>query len=94
MILVWHVVSKISFCMLLGMLTQLEISLYCFTLLNTSVLLFLKIISIKNCVFKELSDCKETQPLVDVWKSATTMSGAQCVMIYGDLLMLKWHADN
>ena len=50
--------------MVLGMLTQLEISLYCNTLLNTSVLSF--ILSIKNYVIKELSDCKEAQPLVDV----------------------------
>ena len=61
---VWHVVSKVNFCMHLGMLTRIEISLYCYTLLYTSVLFF--VLFIKNCVFKELSDCKEAQPLVDV----------------------------
>ena len=29
---------------------------------------------------KELSDCKEAMPLWDVWRSATTMSGAQCAI--------------
>ena len=33
-------------------------------------------------------------PLVDVWRSATTMSGAQCVMTSGVHLMLKWPADS
>jgi hypothetical protein len=43
---------------------------------------------------KVTSDCKEALPTVDVWRSATTMSGAQCVMTSGVLLMLKWHADS
>ena len=38
---------------------------------------------------KEPSDFKETMPLVDVWRSATTMSGRQCVMTYGTIWMLK-----
>ena len=41
------------------------------------------------------SACKETHPLVDVWKSVTSMSGVQCVVILnGDLLMPKLHADS
>ena len=32
---------------------------------------------------KEPPDFKGTMPLVDVWKSATTMSGGQCVMAIG-----------
>ena len=48
-----------------------------------------------NPALKDRSDCKEAQILVDVWKSATSMSGAQCVLIlYGDLLMPKLHADS
>ncbi len=43
---------------------------------------------------KEISDFKEALPLVDGWKSATTMSGAQCVMTSGALWMLKWLADS
>ena len=43
---------------------------------------------------KEPSDSKEALPLKDVWRSATAMSGAQCVMISGGLLMLKLHADS
>ena len=38
---------------------------------------------------KEPSDFKEAIPLVDVWRSATTMLGAQCVMTSGTLQMLK-----
>ena len=34
---------------------------------------------------KETSDCKEALPTVDVWRSATITSGAQCVMIRGVL---------
>ena len=33
-------------------------------------------------------------PSVDVWRSATTMSGAQCVMTCGVLLMLMWSVDS
>ncbi len=36
---------------------------------------------------KEISDFKEALPIVDVWKYATTMSGAQCVMMPLVLLM-------
>ena len=44
---------------------------------------------------REPSDFKEALLLMkDVWKSATTMSGAQCVMICGELLMLKLLADS
>jgi hypothetical protein len=42
----------------------------------------------------ELSDCKEAPAPEGVWRSATTMSGAQCVMTSGVLLMLKWPADS
>ena len=34
---------------------------------------------------KETSDYKEALPTVDVWRSATITSGAQCVMIRGVL---------
>ena len=34
-----------------------------------------------------------TRP-TDVWRSATEMSGAQCVMISGALLMFRWRADS
>ena len=43
---------------------------------------------------KEPSDSKEAQPLLDVLRSVTTMSGAQCVMTCGVLLMPKWLADS
>ena len=43
---------------------------------------------------KEPSDFKEAMLLVDVWKSATTISGAQCVMTIGMLPMLKWSVDS
>ena len=33
-------------------------------------------------------------PLVDVWRFATTMSGAQCVMTIGMLPMPKWSVDS
>ena len=42
----------------------------------------------------ELLDCKEVHLLVGVWKSATTVPGAQWVIMVGNLLMLKLHADN
>ena len=38
---------------------------------------------------KETSDFKEAMPLVDVWRSVTTISGAQCVMTCGTVMMLK-----
>ena len=31
---------------------------------------------------------------MDVWRSATTTSGAQCVMTFGALLMPMWSADS
>ena len=43
---------------------------------------------------KEPSDSKEALPRVDVWRSATAIPGAQCVMTYGVLLMLMWSADS
>ena len=44
---------------------------------------------------KDQSDLKDAQLLVDVWKSATSMSGALCVVIMiGDLQMPKLHADS
>ena len=39
-------------------------------------------------------DCKVAQSIVDVWRSASTIHGAQCVMINGIMLMLKLRADN
>ena len=43
---------------------------------------------------KEPSDLKEAMPLVDVWRSATMQSGAQCVMTIGMLQMPKWSVDS
>ena len=40
------------------------------------------------------SDCKVAQSIVDVWRSASTIHGAQCAMMDGMLLMLKLRADN
>ena len=40
------------------------------------------------------SDCKDPQSIVDVWRSASPIHGAQCVMMDGILLMLKLRADN
>ena len=42
----------------------------------------------------ETSDSKEALPIVDVWRSVTMISGAQCVMTSGMLLMLEWSADS
>ena len=39
-------------------------------------------------------DYKGALPLRDVWKSATAMSGAQCVMICGELRMHKLSAGS
>lgn len=43
---------------------------------------------------REPSGYKEEPPLVDVWKFATTMSGALCVTIRGVQLMLELSAFN
>ena len=43
---------------------------------------------------KDPSDFKEALPPLDVWRSATIIPGAQCVMTSGILLMLKWFVDN
>ena len=43
---------------------------------------------------KELSDFKEALPLVGVWKSATTMFGAQCVMTSGAMQMPELPVDS
>ena len=43
---------------------------------------------------KETSDFKEATALMDVWKSATTTSGGQCVIYPGAILMLVSHAGN
>ena len=40
------------------------------------------------------SDCKVAQSIVDVWRSASSIHGAQCVMMDGMLQMLRLHADN
>ena len=45
-------------------------------------------------MFREQSDFKLAQTLVDVWRSATMISGVQCVMMNGTLLMLKLCADS
>ena len=37
-------------------------------------------------MIKEPSDCK-VQPLLDVWRSATTMAGGLCVMMDGAMQM-------
>ena len=42
----------------------------------------------------EPSDFMEAMPLVDVWRFATTMSGAQCVMTSGLKPMPKWCASS
>ena len=57
------------------------------------ILIFLS--KIKHPALKDQSDYKETQLLVDLWNSATSISGAQFVVItIGDLLMPKLHADS
>ena len=40
-----------------------------------------------------VTDQEETELRV-VWKSVLMVSGAQCVMTSGMLLMLKWSADS
>ena len=40
------------------------------------------------------SDFKEAPQHRDVWRSATTMSGARCVMTFGELQMLEWLAGS
>jgi hypothetical protein len=42
----------------------------------------------------EPSDLKEALPGVDVWRSATAISGAQCVMTSGVYKMPKWSAGS
>ena len=49
---------------------------------------------LSKVVLKEPSDSKEALPLVDVWRSATTMSGALCVTTSGVPLMPWWPADS
>ena len=51
-------------------------------------------IQLRQPALKEPLDSKEALPLEDVWRSATTMSGAQCVMTYGGHLMPKLLADS
>ena len=43
---------------------------------------------------REPSDSKEALAPQDVWRSATTMSGAQCVMTRGTIQMPGWLADS
>ena len=45
-------------------------------------------------VLKVTSDFVEALPLVGVWKSATTMPGAQCVMISGVVQMPELSVDS
>ena len=59
-----------------------------------SMYLWLFLIQIQQCAPRDLSDFKEALPQEDVWRSATTMSGAQCAMMPGVLLMLRWPADS
>jgi len=56
--------------------------------------LLINVIFQVKLVPKEPSDFREALPVVDVLRSATTMCGAQCVMISGVLLMHEWPADN
>ena len=47
--------------------------------------------------FKEPSDFVEAlfqTQVMDVWRSATTTSGAQCAITYGVLQMLLWSVDS
>ena len=52
------------------------------------------VLGLSLLALKELSDFKMALPRKDVWKSATTMPGAQCVMTDGIILTLKLHADS
>ena len=45
-------------------------------------------------VCTETLDFKEAQTLADVWRSATMVPGAQCVMTCGTLRMLELHVDS
>ena len=45
-------------------------------------------------MLKETSDCKEALPIVVVWRSAITTSGAQSVMMRGMKMMPKLSADS
>ena len=67
---------------------DLEITIVCIQMMLESDALELLF------ALKEPSDFKEALQLVDVWRSATTISGAQCVMISGVLLMLELHVYN
>ena len=53
------------------------------------------LIKVDYPALKDRSDCKKAQILVGVLKSATSMFGALCVVIFiGDLQMPKLHADS
>ena len=57
------------------------------------MLIFLS--KVKRPALKDQSDSLEEQILVDLWKSAISMSGVQSVLIlHGDLLVPKLHADS
>jgi len=43
---------------------------------------------------EETSDYKEAPALRDEWRSATITYGAQCVMTFGEHLMLRLSADS
>ena len=58
------------------------------------ILMMLEFLALGPRVFKGPSDFKEGLPLKDVWRSATTMSGALCVMTFGTALMLELLADS
>ena len=47
-----------------------------------------------QAALKGPSDSKMAPPSLDVWRSATTMSGAPFVMTFGTLLMLWLPVDN
>ena len=58
----------------------------------TTVIIMKMLVWCVKCVHKEPFDFKEAIPLVDVWRSATTTSGAQSVMTSGVLKRLKLFA--
>ena len=62
----------------------------------TVCFMILKICSkVTHPALMDQSACKETHPLVDVWKPVTSMSGVQYVVILnGELLMPKVHAES
>ena len=59
----------------------------------TTVIIMKMLVWCVKCVLKEPFDSKEVMPLEDVWRSATTTSGAQCVMTSGVLKKLKLFAE-